>query len=1162
MKSPFKFLDAYELKDRAVFFGREEEIETLYDLVFETPLLLIHGLSGTGKTSLIQCGLASRFTGPDWLPFYIRRGNNIDLSLRQTLSAALPEEEPSSAELSTNIRRLYSLFLRPVYLIFDQFEELFILGSPEEQQNFARSIRDILLAELPCKIVLVMREEFMGQLYEIEKEIPSIYDFRLRVEYMGYKKVHEVIEKSLSYFKISLAQPTAALNLLYKYISEGKTGIQLPYLQVYLDMLWREDFVRTYPSSTEQNHWQVQIAAKPPIYPPLEFTEAEIDALGSMENVFARFLHEQERDLQKKLQTRFTEPQATQAIRSILDVFVTTQGTKQPQHYQRDASQIQLLDTGLDQVSLPVTTDTLSYVLEGLIQARLLRDNGYTLELAHDSLATLIDQERSDEQRRTNGLLLRLKNAYYEFEQSKGKTWPSQKLLLESAEILNKTKVEPVLLDFHRNSQKEQVQSFKRKLRNTLILGVFSGAFVLVVAFLIFRYEKNRKVNHFISQALIQQKIDPTPSFYNIRKALAIIPGSAPALAISHGIYSDNEFYFRSFEHSSEIKGLAFDPGKIPQYIYTWSEQKIYRWHWKSQLQDTLLVKYLVVDCQLSPNGRWLAYSDAEGYLNVVDAIKMKLLSRLKMAKQLLSKLTFDHSSEFLYAVETLPDPENVKNRKKPLHNFYIHKISIAQGFKSIHSINISDTSEISSIAQNPVTLEIWLGFSGGRTEIHDAAFKYLRTAQRHYDQVLAFAFSPKGEAVSVDRNGLMYFWERNVGLQAHSSRINQVIWSSDGSRIFTASKDYTVKSWSPLGELYATYRGHKAMVLGLCVTANGEYFASADRDGWMRLWKTESKVVKKFGPHQNGAAAILLTADGKTIITGSDQGENEIGEQLNDPNANIELLLSRLFAPQPRAISIWDGTNTRKIRDLIVHAGGITALCKNKQIWASSSTDGRVYLWDKPRATQAFDSLKHPSNVTHMAFSNDGKQLMLGGDSCTLWNLQTRQKKAIPQSSSVAGIVPFGADKWILGIDNELKVYDQAGNYLYTLSVKNLRPIKSLTISPNGQYLLVGEWDAFAKLLDSKGALLAEIELSGENKTGARATNAVAFAPDNRTFCASGEGGIAVVYRLLNGAAIPIRTLQHYPKKSILSLQFSADGKYLYTGSGDGWVRKWNILY
>jgi AAA+ ATPase superfamily predicted ATPase len=138
MRSPFKFLDSYGFRDKDVFFGREEEVEALYTLVFKTPLTLLYGLSGTGKTSIIQCGLANRFEGPDWLPFFIRREQDINQSLRETLLEAV--DGPPQANLPDLISTLFDDYLRPVYLIFDQFEELFILGSPEEQARFAHGL--------------------------------------------------------------------------------------------------------------------------------------------------------------------------------------------------------------------------------------------------------------------------------------------------------------------------------------------------------------------------------------------------------------------------------------------------------------------------------------------------------------------------------------------------------------------------------------------------------------------------------------------------------------------------------------------------------------------------------------------------------------------------------------------------------------------------------------------------------------------------------------------------------------------------------------------------------------------------------------------------------------------------------------------------------------
>ena len=242
MNSPFKFLDAYTLQDREVFFGRDKEVDTLYNLLYSTPLVLVHGLSGTGKTSLVQCGLASRYEGPEWYPFFIRRGQkDINAALRAELQGALPTQ-PVGDDIPAFVRRVVETYYSPVYLIFDQFEELFILGSPQERQEFADNLKAILDAELSCKVLLVMREEYLGRLYDFEQKIPYLFDFRLRIEPMNMARVREVLQQSFTAFNISLEEPAEArLDEIITNVSGERSGIELPYLQVYLDLLWKED---------------------------------------------------------------------------------------------------------------------------------------------------------------------------------------------------------------------------------------------------------------------------------------------------------------------------------------------------------------------------------------------------------------------------------------------------------------------------------------------------------------------------------------------------------------------------------------------------------------------------------------------------------------------------------------------------------------------------------------------------------------------------------------------------------------------------------------------------------------------------------------------------------------------------------------------------------
>src|SRR5512133_1097891 len=124
-KSPFKFLDSYSKEDRDIFFGRDNEIEELHSRVFQSRILVVYGISGTGKSSLINCGLANKFNDSDWLPVNIRRGTNINQSLSENLAKnALTKS--SSKDILKLIRSVYLDHFKPVFLIFDQFEEMFI----------------------------------------------------------------------------------------------------------------------------------------------------------------------------------------------------------------------------------------------------------------------------------------------------------------------------------------------------------------------------------------------------------------------------------------------------------------------------------------------------------------------------------------------------------------------------------------------------------------------------------------------------------------------------------------------------------------------------------------------------------------------------------------------------------------------------------------------------------------------------------------------------------------------------------------------------------------------------------------------------------------------------------------------------------------------------
>jgi photosystem II stability/assembly factor-like uncharacterized protein len=193
---------------RRIFFGRDKASLALTDQILANRLVIVYAKSGSGKTSLLNAGVAPRLRDAGQVPLFVRVNDRKRGPLASVFEGIRSECERQKLEyVAGDTSSLWSFFktvefwrddvlLTPV-LIIDQFEELFTLQPFAEREKFLTELGALLrgtppvahdaeatgvsFSPPPIHVVLSLREDFLGLLDEGSDRIPEIMDHRYRL---------------------------------------------------------------------------------------------------------------------------------------------------------------------------------------------------------------------------------------------------------------------------------------------------------------------------------------------------------------------------------------------------------------------------------------------------------------------------------------------------------------------------------------------------------------------------------------------------------------------------------------------------------------------------------------------------------------------------------------------------------------------------------------------------------------------------------------------------------------------------------------------------------------------------------------------------------------------------------------------------------------------
>ena len=198
-----------------------------------------------------------------------------------------------------------------------------------------------------------------------------------------------------------------------------------------------------------------------------------------------------------------------------------------------------------------------------------------------------------------------------------------------------------------------------------------------------------------------------------------------------------------------------------------------------------------------------------------------------------------------------------------------------------------------------------------------------------------------------------------------------------------------------------------------------------------------------------------------------------------------------------------------------------------------------------------------HPSGVTSVAFSADGKRLASASWDRTVkvWDATSSQETLTLKghASGGNGVAFSGDGKWLASArqDGTVKVCD-ATSGKETLTLKgHTREVMSVAFSADGKRLASASWDRTVKVWD---ATSGQETLMLNGHTGP--VFSVAFSVDGKRLASASEDGTVKVWDATSGQAT--LTLNGHTG-AVYSVAFSADGKRLASASADKTAKVWD---
>jgi uncharacterized protein len=277
-EQPYPGLRPFEASEWSIFFGRERMVDDVIERLAHNRLVLIHGASGSGKSSLVRAGIMPKLArqhqrhGAPWLTCAMRpsggplwnlaaefarlEGRADDVDRIGAIQGLFNRRDASLASVAGALEGLAD---KSLCILVDQFEELFRFEketSREEAELFVDLIARVAAQAggdpapdaAGVHVILTMRSEFLGDCARFDGLAETINQTQYLVPRMNDEALMRAVRRPAQMFNGFVSQALAGRLIA----SVRGREDELPLLQHGLMLMWDEAAARARPGERRE----------------------------------------------------------------------------------------------------------------------------------------------------------------------------------------------------------------------------------------------------------------------------------------------------------------------------------------------------------------------------------------------------------------------------------------------------------------------------------------------------------------------------------------------------------------------------------------------------------------------------------------------------------------------------------------------------------------------------------------------------------------------------------------------------------------------------------------------------------------------------------------------------------------------------------------------